>query len=158
MKKYFKEMTTEKYIFWGIIILLFAVRVAAFFDLGATYNLDSDDANYVLSGMHFAKTGELIMHGVRSAQIMPLLTWMLAILSVFGRTFEGTLILGRILMFVFGVASALEFMRLLECMQNHCLVIWACYFSYFHRTFGWIISFLRNRHFNLRLYLRFTIP
>ncbi len=99
-------MTTEKYIFWGIIILLFAVRVAAFFDLGATYNLDSDDANYVLSGMHFAKTGELIMHGVRSAQIMPLLTWMLAILSIFGRTFEGTLILGRILMFVFGVASA----------------------------------------------------
>lgn len=106
MKRYLEEMSTEDYIFCGIILMLFGVRIAAFFDLGISYNLNSDDASYIVSGLHFAKTGELTMHGVRSAQIMPLMTWILAFLSIFGRTFEGTLILGRLLMITLGVASA----------------------------------------------------
>ena len=58
---------------WILIamLLLLAERLVALWQLGPMYTLDSDDASYVISGIEFANTGTITMHGVLSAQIMP---------------------------------------------------------------------------------------
>ena len=54
-----------------IVLALFLERFYAGYTLGITYNIQSDDMSYVKSGIEFANTGRITMHGVLSAQIMP---------------------------------------------------------------------------------------
>lgn len=68
-----------------IVLALFLERFYAGYTLGITYSLGSDDMSYVNSGIEFANTGRITMHGVLSAQIMPGMPVLLGILSfVFG--------------------------------------------------------------------------
>ncbi len=67
----------EESAIWIIVFLLFCERVYAASKLGITYNLGSDDLSYINSGIEFANTGRITMHGVLSAQIMPGMTWLL---------------------------------------------------------------------------------
>ena len=63
---------------WLIIIILLisiTLHILAFNELGYNYSLNSDDASYVKAGITFLKTGQLTMHGVLSAQIMPGMTF-----------------------------------------------------------------------------------
>ncbi|MEF9991806.1 MAG: glycosyltransferase family 39 protein [Peptostreptococcaceae bacterium] len=68
-----------------VIAILFVVRLVAMIKLGVTYNLASDDTSYVLSGITLKNTGTLTMHEVISAQIMPGMSVLIAIVSlIFG--------------------------------------------------------------------------
>ena len=68
-----------------VMAILFVVRILAMIKLGVTYNLASDDASYVLSGITLKNTGTLTMHEVVSAQIMPGMSVLIAIVSwIFG--------------------------------------------------------------------------
>ena len=68
-----------------IVLALFLERFYAGYTLGITYNIKSDDMSYVQSGIEFANTGRITMHGVLSAQIMPGMPVLLGGLSlVFG--------------------------------------------------------------------------
>lgn len=76
-----------------IVLALFLERFYAGYTLGITYNINSDDMSYITSGIEFANTGAITMHGVLSAQIMPGMPVLLGGLSlVFGE--------GRALWFV----------------------------------------------------------
>ncbi|MEG1132373.1 MAG: hypothetical protein RSD77_08635 [Romboutsia sp.] len=68
-----------------VMAILFIVRILAMIKLGVTYNLASDDASYVLSGITLKNTGTLTMHEAVSAQIMPGMSVLIAIVSlIFG--------------------------------------------------------------------------
>ena len=67
MKKFFLE---NKWILL-LMLALFLERVIVLYQLGAEYSLESDDLSYVNSGIAFANSGAITMHGVLSAQIMP---------------------------------------------------------------------------------------
>ena len=76
-----------------IVLALFLERFYAGYTLGITYNLNSDDMSYIKSGIEFANTGTITMHGILSAQIMPGMPVLLGVLSfLFGE--------GRVLWFV----------------------------------------------------------
>lgn len=89
MKRYtktkFKSFIEENKFILIVMIILFIVRLLAMFKLGITYNLGSDDTSYVLSGITLKNTGTLTMHEVISAQIMPGMSVIIALVSlVFG--------------------------------------------------------------------------
>ncbi len=68
-----------------LMLVLFAERFVTLKMLGSEYSLMSDDLSYVASGITFAKTGSITMHGTLSAQIMPGMTVLIALFSfVFG--------------------------------------------------------------------------
>ncbi|NMA66686.1 MAG: glycosyltransferase family 39 protein [Clostridiaceae bacterium] len=66
-----------------VLLLLFLERLIAMRQLGVTYTLNSDDLSYVNSGITFIKTGNITMHGVLTAQIMPGMPVFIGIISLF---------------------------------------------------------------------------
>lgn len=65
-----------------LLLLLFAVRLAALHELGARYTLWSDDASYVNSGIRFMETGMITIHSEwPSAQIMPGMPVLIALVA-----------------------------------------------------------------------------
>lgn len=90
-----------------IMILLLTERFSAFYELGVSYSLGSDDLSYINSGIYFAKTGIITMHDqYPSAQIMPGMTVFIGLLSlIFG---NGKLLLAvlRIIWITMGSLTA----------------------------------------------------
>ncbi|CEN26687.1 ArnT family glycosyltransferase [Paraclostridium sordellii] len=78
----FKSFIQENKYILIVMIVLFAVRLLAMLNLGVTYNLGSDDTSYVLSGITLKNTGILTMHEVVSAQIMPGMSVIIALVSI----------------------------------------------------------------------------
>lgn len=62
--------------------LLFIERILALCFLGLNYSLQSDDWDYIISGIVFANTGTVTMHGPVSAQIMPGMPYFTGLLSL----------------------------------------------------------------------------
>src|SRR5699024_5944409 len=80
---------SHRAIFW-IMLLLLLERLLVLAQLGITYTLESDDLSYVQSGIEFANSGAITMHGPISAQIMPgMPVWIGFFSLLFG---EGTLL------------------------------------------------------------------
>lgn len=69
-QRFVRFLKEHKYILI-VVALLFLQRLYALSQYGILYSLNSDDAAYVTSGITFARTGQITMHGVLSAQIMP---------------------------------------------------------------------------------------
>ncbi|MCL1791049.1 MAG: glycosyltransferase family 39 protein [Peptococcaceae bacterium] len=94
----------------GIIVILcisLVSHILALWSLGATYTLDSDDAAYIISGIRFLETGEVTMHDVISAQILPGMTWLIALFALFLGTGTGLWLGLKLLWLVMGVATVL---------------------------------------------------
>ena len=84
MKKIYKIIMNN----WLIVIIMIislVLHILAIKQLEFNYTLNSDDASYVKSGIVFLQTGEITMHGVISAQIMPGMTFLIAFMAlIFG--------------------------------------------------------------------------
>ncbi|MDY3118336.1 MAG: hypothetical protein SOW18_02225 [Peptoniphilus sp.] len=89
-----------------ILWLLFFERLWMLSHLGATYGLESDDMSYVQSGITLYRTGTLIMHDLISAQIMPGLPALIALVAVFFGTGETLWLALKVLWCIFGVLAA----------------------------------------------------
>lgn len=93
----------------GILILILAERIAAFFELGADYYSHSDDFAYLQGGIYFAETGRISTFGASeefSAMIMPGMPVLLGIVSkIFGQGIEYLVAL-KCLWIAMGVATA----------------------------------------------------
>lgn len=84
------QILKENYVIIILLLLSLFLHLVVLKKLGVMYNVSSDDTSYIRSGIHLAKTGELIMHEKVSAQIMPGLSIYIAIFSlIFG---EGELL------------------------------------------------------------------
>lgn len=65
-----------------VLLLLFLERLLALWTLGVHYTLASDDLSYIKSGIRFAQTGMVTMHGTTpSAQSMPGMTWFIGLFA-----------------------------------------------------------------------------
>lgn len=106
LKERVKEFAIENKWIIIIMILLFLQRIFAMLTLGVTYNLDSDDLSYVISGITFKNTGAITMHGYLSAQIMPGMPVLIGFISmIFG---EGKILwlALKLLWFLMGTGTA----------------------------------------------------
>jgi len=82
-KNYIKISLKEN---WPVFILIgisLVLHILSLMELGYNYTLNSDDFSYVNSGITFFKTGKITMHGVISAQIMPGMTFLIALFVAF---------------------------------------------------------------------------
>ncbi len=70
----------------AVLVIYLVLHLLVLRELGVEYSLASDDSSYVHAGITFTQTGQVNMHGVISAQIMPLMNWLIGFLSLF---FEG---------------------------------------------------------------------
>lgn len=106
MKNWINNVKANPWI-WIVVFLLFCERFLVACTLGITYNIGSDDLSYVNSGIEFANTGRITMHGVLSAQIMPGMPWLIGVVSLIfgeGRSLWFAL---KILWFAMGSLTAL---------------------------------------------------
>lgn len=74
----FKKIRKDQIAIASILLLGFAIRFAAVLTQGAEYGLNSDDLSYVNAAITFVETGQITMHGVLSAQIMPGMIWLIS--------------------------------------------------------------------------------
>ena len=80
-----KKHLKNNYPIYLLLLVSLILHIICLKELGYKYTLNSDDKSYVLSGIEFIKTGRITMHGVLSAQIMPGMTFLIALVSrVFG--------------------------------------------------------------------------
>ena len=65
-----------------VLLMLLLERLLALWTLGVHYTLASDDLSYINSGIRFAQTGMVTMHGTTpSAQSMPGMTWFIGLFA-----------------------------------------------------------------------------
>ena len=85
-KNKFIKTTKNNWPILLIVIIAMVLNVLALRELGFEYTLISDDLSYVNSGITFLETGQITMHGVISAQIMPGMTFIIALFAlIFGK-------------------------------------------------------------------------
>ena len=78
MKNKVKKYIKNNYSLLIVLIIALALYVSSILYLGYDYNINSDDLSYINSGIRFFEEGQITMHGVISAQIMPGLTFLIA--------------------------------------------------------------------------------
>ncbi len=118
--------------FWknnkAIIILIgiyTLISIATLINLGVYYTLESDDLSYINSGIHFKNHFELTMHGPVSAQIMPGMPWLIALVSlIFGEGYFLWLVL-KILWMIFGAFSIIGVYKTVMLFGNKIGAIFA---------------------------------
>ncbi|MCL1853739.1 MAG: glycosyltransferase family 39 protein [Peptococcaceae bacterium] len=93
-------------------------HICALWNLGATYNLGSDDAAYVISGVRFLESGEITMHDVISAQILPGMTWLIALFASFLGTGVRLWLGLKLLWLVMGVATVLGVYKIVRLFAS----------------------------------------
>lgn len=107
MKKKFHLFIRENKWILLIMLLLYLQRLYGMYTLGIEYSLGSDDLSYVNSGIEFAKSGTITMHGVLSAQIMPGMPVLIGLFSfIFGK---GKLLWLALKLFWFAMNSVTAF-------------------------------------------------
>lgn len=126
--KYIKKNFINNWTIYIIVGISLILHVLALNELGFKYTLKSDDLHYVYSGIEFAKTGRIIMHGVLSAQIMPGLTFFIALLSLIFGSGMGLWIALKILYMFMGAATIIVIYRTLRLYTNKYIAAIPCVF------------------------------
>lgn len=101
-----------------ILLISLALHIAAIMTLGVDYNLGSDDCSYIESGIHFKNNLTIIMHGVKSAQIMPGMTYLIALVSYFLGEGDTLIIALKILWMIMGLLSILGIYKTVRIFSN----------------------------------------
>lgn len=131
MKKVFSYLKNIIKNNWPICIVLFislVLHILAFSEVGFKYSLGSDDSDYVISGVTFLKERKIIMHGVLSAQIMPGLTFLIALVSLFcGSGFKLWVALKILYMFM-GLGTIVGVYKILRLYTNKYISAIPCLF------------------------------
>lgn len=112
----------------GITIVLFisiVLHFLVFFQLGASYNLNSDDLSYVDSGIVFANTGEFVFRGCHSAQTMPGMTYIISLFSlIFGESTNLWITL-KIFWFIMGWGSIIGVYKIVKLFSSQKFAVLA---------------------------------
>ena len=124
VKNYFKNNWT----IYIVIVLSLIIHILALNEVGFKYTLDSDDLDYVRSGIEFIKSGRIIMHGVLSAQIMPGMTFMIGILAfLFGSGIKLWVSL-KILYLIMGLLTIYVVYKTINLYTNKYISALSCIF------------------------------
>jgi len=116
---------------WLIIIILLisiTLHILSFNELGYNYSLDSDDASYVRAGITFLKTGQLTMHGVLSAQIMPGMTFLIAFFALVFGTGSALMFALKVFWILMGLTTIVYLYKIMRLYTNHIISAIPCLF------------------------------
>lgn len=116
---------------WPILIVItisIILHILAIKEVGFEYNINSDDLHYVYSGIEFLKTGKITMHGVISAQIMPGLTFLIALVSIIFGTGYKLWVALKILYMIMGIGIILFVYKTLRLYTNKYISSIPCLF------------------------------
>ena len=100
-----KSLLLDNWCILVVLIISLILHILALKELGFNYSLNSDDADYIKSGIVFLQTGKITMHDVLSAQIMPGMTFLIAFMAlIFGTGFKLMIAL-KILWMLMGILT-----------------------------------------------------
>ena len=116
---------------WLIVIVMIislVLHILAIKQLGFNYTLNSDDASYVKSGIVFLQTGEITMHGVISAQIMPGMTFLIAFMALIFGTGTKLMISLKVLWMIMGISTICVVYKTIKLYTNKYISALSCLF------------------------------
>lgn len=111
-----------------VIIISLILHILALYELGFNYTLNSDDASYIQSGITFLETGKITMHGVISAQIMPGMTFLIALVSLAFGTGTGLMVVLKILWMLMGITTIYVVYKTIKLYTNKYIATIPCLF------------------------------
>lgn len=127
MKKIVNDIK-EEYPIYILMFILLVLHIIVLNKLGYMYTLNSDDASYVISGITFLETGKVTMHGVLSAQIMPGMTFLIALFGlIFGKG-AGLWLSLKILYMILGILTVYVVYKTIRLYANKYVSILPCLF------------------------------
>lgn len=127
MKKIYKIIMNN----WLIVIIMIislVLHILAIKQLEFNYSLNSDDASYVKSGIVFLQTGEITMHGVISAQIMPGMTFLIAFMALIFGTGTKLMISLKVLWMIMGISTICVVYKTIKLYTNKYISALSCLF------------------------------
>ncbi len=101
-----------------ILFISLVLHIAVLLTLGIDYGLNSDDASYIVSGIYFKNNLTIIMHGTQSAQIMPGMTYLIALVSHFVGEGTALLLSLKIIWMLMGLLSILGIYKIVRLFSN----------------------------------------
>lgn len=110
------------------MIISLVLHILAIKQLGFNYTLNSDDASYVKSGIVFLQTGEITMHGVISAQIMPGMTFLIAFMALIFGTGTKLMISLKVLWMIMGISTICVVYKTIKLYTNKYISALSCLF------------------------------
>ncbi len=123
-----KKFFCENYMICIIILISLILHILAINELGFKYTLNSDDASYINSGITFLKTGTITMHGVLSAQIMPGMTFLIALFAFIFGTGTKLMISLKIFYILIGLSTVFVVYKTIKLYTNQFFASLPCLF------------------------------
>lgn len=127
MKK-IKTFVLDNWCILIVIIMSLILHILALNELGFNYTLNSDDASYIQSGVTFLQTGKITMHGVLSAQIMPGMTFLIALVALVFGTGSGLIVALKILWMLMGITTIYVVYKTIKLYTNKYIAAIPCLF------------------------------
>lgn len=123
-----KSLILDNWCVLIVIIISLILHILALNELGFNYTLNSDDASYIQSGIIFLETGKITMHGVISAQIMPGMTFLIALVALVFGTGSGLMVALKIIWMLMGITTIYVVYKTIKLYTNNYIATIPCLF------------------------------
>lgn len=124
----FKLLIKNNWLISIILLIAVILHILAFNELGFEYSLNSDDASYVNAGITFLQTGQLTMHGVLSAQVMPGMTFLIAFFALIFGTGSSLMFALKVFWILMGLTTILYLYKIMRLYTNPIVSALPCMF------------------------------
>ena len=127
-KNKIKSLFLDNWCILVVLIISLILHILALKELGFNYSLNSDDADYIKSGIVFLQTGKITMHDVLSAQIMPGMTFLIAFMALIFGVGSKLIISLKILWLVMGLLTIYIVYKTIKLYSNQYIAAISCLF------------------------------
>lgn len=127
-KNKIKSLFLDNWCILVVLIISLILHILALKELGFNYSLNSDDADYIKSGIVFLHTGKITMHDVLSAQIMPGMTFLIAFMALIFGVGSKLIISLKILWLVMGLLTIYIVYKTIKLYSNQYIAAISCLF------------------------------
>lgn len=127
-KNKIKSLFLDNWCILVVLIISLILHILALKELGFNYSLNSDDADYIKSGIVFLQTDKITMHDVLSAQIMPGMTFLIAFMALIFGVGSKLIISLKILWLVMGLLTIYIVYKTIKLYSNQYIAAISCLF------------------------------
>lgn len=127
-KNKIKSLFLDNWCILVVLIISLILHILALKELGFNYSLNSDDADYIKSGIVFLQTGKITMHDVLSAQIMPGMTFLIAFMALIFGVGSKLIISLKILWLIIGLLTIYIVYKTIKLYSNQYIAAISCLF------------------------------
>lgn len=124
-KNKIKSLFLDNWCILVVLIISLILHILALKELGFNYSLNSDDADYIKSGIVFLQTGEIT---ILSAQIMPGMTFLIAFMALIFGVGSKLIISLKILWLVMGLLTIYIVYKTIKLYSNQYIAAISCLF------------------------------